>query len=284
MRWTRCCATNGRNVKLHKVFFYLLVVVALGGCGDSTPPPATPAALILNTPTPAPAPAQPSGTLTRAIGENPDSFNPILSTSSAGAAVNSLIFPVLVGRNPFTGQDSSDNALAERWEVAGDGLTYTFYLRPNVFWSDGDPVDAADFKFTYDAIGSEQVESPHKAVLENIAGIAVLDPLTVQVTFKQPRCDALAALRVGWLPSHLYETDFKDIMENLLNSNPAVSAGPFVFQSWAPGENVTMRRNQRYWQGTPSIERLVFQIVAAPADRLAGLLAGQLDVRSTQIN
>ena len=265
-------------MKLYKTVFCLLAIVSLGGCGGSPPATATPAVFVLNTPTPAPTPAQPSGTLTRAIGENPDSFNPILSTSSAGAAVNSLIFPVLVGRNPYTGQDSTDNALAESWEVSDDGRTYTFRLRPSVLWSDEDPVDAADFKFTYDAMASEQVESPHKAVLENIEVITVLDPLTVQVTFKQARCDALAALRIGWLPSHLYETDFKDIMENLLNSNPAVSAGPFIFQSWAPNENVALRRNQRYWQGMPSIERLLFQIVPDPADRLAGLLAGQLDL------
>jgi len=277
MRWTRCCATSDKRVNPRKVFLYFLLLVLLAGC-DGPAAPATPLPAGLHTPTP--SVIQDSGTLSRAISENPDIFNPILSTNRAGADVNNVIFPVLVGRNPFTGQDSANNAMAERWEVSADGLTYTFALRPNVTWSDGDPVDAADFKFTYDAMASQQVDSPHKAVLENVAGIVVVDPLTVRVTFKQARCDTLAALRIGWLPSHLYEADFTDIMENLLNSNPSVSAGPFIFQSWAPGENVAMRRNETYWQGAPSVERLFFQIVPDPADRLARLLAGDLDTTS----
>jgi peptide/nickel transport system substrate-binding protein len=186
----------------------------------------------------------------------------------------------LVGRNPFTGQWGPDNAMAQSWEVSADGLTYTFVLRPGVTWSDGDPVDASDFKFTYDAILSEQVESPYRAALANIESIDVLDPLRVAVRLRQPQCDGLASLRIGWLPSHLYEPDFTDIMENPDNTNPRVSAGPFVFQSWAPGENVVMRRNQRYWQGEPRADRLVFHIQGDPTERFARLLDGGLDVSS----
>lgn len=247
---------------------------------QATPTPAAPSgslAGLLPTPTPD-ANAKPSGTLVRVLSNDPDNLNPVLSTNRSAAIVESLLFPVLIGRSPYTGQFSSDGGMAERWDVSPDGRTYTFYLRPNVQWSDGKPVTAADFKFTYDAIASEQVESPYRTTLANLESITVLDPQRVQVVFKQARCDGLGILRVGWLPSHMYDPTFDDMMTSSLNNNPVVSAGPFVLQSWAPGEAIAMRRNARYWQGAPRLERLTFNIIADPTERANALLNGELDV------
>ena len=80
--------------------------------------------------------------------------------------------------------------MAESWTISEDGLTYTFKLRDGVTWSDGDPVDSADFKFTYDAVNSDVVESPRKYVWEQIESIETPDPLTIVVKFEtgQVRC------------------------------------------------------------------------------------------------
>lgn len=291
MRWTRCCATSARSGAA-----LLAVLLFLAGCGQPEGPAATappePAgeqanAIVLPTPTPdaansgvatPPSSVAGGGTLNLALAGDPDSLNPLLATNSAAAAVERLIFPTLIGLNPFTGQLSTDNAMAESWEVSADGLTYTFNLRPGVTWSDGDPVDASDFKFTYDAILSDQVESPYRPTLDNLAGIDVLSPLRVQVRFRQQLCDGLSILRSGWLPSHLYQADFTDIMGNRYNTNPPVSAGPFVLQNWAPGENIVLRRNQRYWRGEPAAERVVFHIQPDSTERFARLLDGSFDV------
>jgi ABC-type transport system substrate-binding protein len=84
--------------------------------------------------------------------------------------------------------------MAERWESSPDGLTWTFYLRDGVIWSDGDPVDVNDFKFIYDALMSDQVESPHRAIAAQIESVEVVDSLTVVVKYKEVRCDALQTL------------------------------------------------------------------------------------------
>ena len=60
-------------------------------------------------------------------------------------------------------------------------------------------------------------------------------------------------------------------------ASPAVSAGPFVLQSWAPNENIVLRRNEDYWQGAPAAERLIFHIQPDPTERFARLLEGDLD-------
>ncbi len=87
--------------------------------------------------------------------------------------------------------------MAESWTVSDDGLTYTFKLRDGITWSDGDPVDSADFKFTYDAINSDKVESPRKYVWEGIESVEAPDPQTVVVKFKQVKCDALGRCGLG---------------------------------------------------------------------------------------
>ena len=117
--------------------------------------------------------------------------------------------------------------MAERWETSPDGLTWTFHLRKGVTWSDGDPVDANDFKFTYDAIADKKIDTPRaKSNIDGIDSIKVVDPLTIAVTFKEVKCDGLLKLGLPWLPSHLYKADFSDIMQSPLNEAPKVSAGP----------------------------------------------------------
>ncbi|HAJ36672.1 MAG TPA: ABC transporter substrate-binding protein, partial [Chloroflexi bacterium] len=78
--------------------------------------------------------------------------------------------------DPQSGAYVTDGSMSERWEASEDGLTYTFKLRDGVTWSDGDPVDAYDFKYTYDAIASDLVETPRKSLIEKIASIEVIDP------------------------------------------------------------------------------------------------------------
>ncbi len=261
----------------------LLFLALLAGCGGATATPevptATPAGVslagLLPTPTPvqlAPGEIPQGGAWRRAIALDPVSFNPILAADPASAAVQALIFPTLLSQDPMTGQYTTDGGMAERWEVAADSRTYTFFLRPGVTWSDGDPVDAADFKFTYDAIAEPTVDSPFKRNLEAIDAIEVLDPLTLRVTFKEVKCDGLADLQVGWLPSHFFladpEFEFGDLVDNPFNDRPQISAGPFVLQSWTPGDNVVLTRNQRYWRGPPHMDRLIFRIVADPAERI----------------
>jgi peptide/nickel transport system substrate-binding protein len=150
-------------------------------------------------------------------------------------------------------------------------------LRAGVTWSDGESVDANDFKFTYDAIGLGAIDSPYSRLTTSIEAIEVVNPLTVRVTLAEERCDALSLLRVGWLPSHRFAADFSDIGSNFFNQAPDVSAGPFIFQSYIAGESVILQRNNRYWQGQPLMERMVFRILPEAEERLRLLVAGEID-------
>ncbi len=275
---------HARIARLALLFALLLSVAACGGTDPgpvATAVPAIDLAGVLPTPTPAPpvlvGDPQPGGTWTRVLTQDPALLNPTLAADSASLAVSEMLFPALVRQDPVTGQYGSAGAMAERWEVSPDGLTWTFYLRPGVTWSDGDPVDANDFKFSYDAIRTPAIDSPFQRLAAPIASIDLVNPLTVRVTFSEPRCDVLNSLRVGWMPSHRYAADFTDVVDNFFNVEPDISAGPFLLQSWIPGDSVELRRNNRYWQGAPLMERMIFRIVPDRDERLNLLRSGAVD-------
>lgn len=205
----------------------------------------------------------------------PSNLNPILSADSPSSDVHRWFFPRLIGLDANTGA-LVPTEMATRWEVSDDGLTWTFYLRDGVVWSDGNSVDAIDFKFTYDAIASDQVESPRKSAIGNIKQIEVVNNLTAKVEFGGVQCDALVVLQTGWLPSHLYASDFSDIMDNPYNQAPPVSAGPFLFQSWAQDDTITTVRNETYWKGAPNLDGWRYKVVVE--EGVAQLQNGAIDL------
>ncbi|HMN27582.1 MAG TPA: ABC transporter substrate-binding protein [Caldilineaceae bacterium] len=221
--------------------------------------------------------AKPGGIWRTASIADAENLNPILSSDAASAAVSGLIFPGLVGQDPFSGELTPEGALAESWSASDDGLVWTFKLRQNVKWSDGDPVDAADFKFTYDAIASDKIETPRKDLLEGIKSIETPDPYTVVVTYDTVNCKALSNLGIALLPSHLYAADFSDIMENPMNEAPKVSAGPLSFNSWTRDDSLTLQRNPDYWEGAPYMDGMIFKVIPDTGTQLAQIQSGELD-------
>jgi peptide/nickel transport system substrate-binding protein len=171
---------------------------------------------------------------------------------------------------------------AENGGLSADGKTITVKLRDDVKWSDGEPVDSADFKYTYDAIASDKVDSPRKYITDAIKSIETPDPQTVIVTFNEVRCDGLLNLGLGLLPSHLFAKDFSDIMNSPQNDAPTVSAGPLKFKSWTRDDNVTLERNPDYYKGAPHMEGWIYKIVPDPGARLGQLQNGEVDLVEAQ--
>ncbi len=222
--------------------------------------------------------ATPGGVWTRPIAADPVTLNPLLSMDPVSHAIQAMLLPTLFAVDPFSGalvsgkRDGQTVGCLCRWP----GMD--LYLRDGVVWSDGDPVDAADFEFTFAAIASDQVTTALKQRLNNVQEIEVVDPLTVVVTFGEVKCDALMDLAGRWLPSHLFAADFSDLAQNSFNTAPTVSAGPFRFQSWTPGEQIVLTRNDLYWGGPVGMDSMVFKIVADPLAQWQQLQSGVLDV------
>ena len=88
--------------------------------------------------------------------------------------------------------------LAESWDISGDGLTYTFHLRQNVTWHDGEPFTADDVLFTYDAIQDPNFRGdPNLEELFRSVTVSKIDDVTVELRLTQPFAPLLAHLTVG---------------------------------------------------------------------------------------
>ena len=260
-----------------------LVAALMAGCAQPMPiaPPVESAAESGEAPSSESAAAGEAvrgGVFTRSTSSDASILNPILWSDNASSGIGGFFFPSLIAVDPQSGAYVTDGSMSESWEASEDGLTWTFKLRDGVTWSDGDPVDANDFKYTYDAVASDLVETPRKSNIEQIESIEVIDPLTLKVVFKEVKCDGFGDLGLGWLPSHLYAADFSDIMTSPLNEAPTASAGAFSFQSWTRDDNVIMVRNESYWEGAPNMDGMITRVVPDSGARLAQLLSGEIDI------
>ena len=224
---------------------------------------------------------QHGGILVQAVDTDADTLNPILTTNATTQAVARQLLPTLLGLEAQTGLITATE-LAERWDVIGDGRVYTFHLRNTIIWSDGEPVTAQDVKFTYAALANEAVQSPFRASISKLEKIETPDLHTVVVTLRAADCAALYLLRQPLLPSHRYAADFSDIRSNGLNKAPTVSAGPFLFDQWTPGTQISLVRNPTYWQGAPQLDQWRFAVVPDATEQLRQLLGGKIDLMAVK--
>ncbi len=188
-------------------------------------------------------------------------LNNALATDGSSLTVIGTLFDGLFKLNPDTGLPEPDLAT---WTISDDGLVYTFTINPDANWSDGEPITAADVKFTYDAIMSDTVQSPRKGDVSAIKSVEAKDDKTVVITLNAPNCTIWGNgfNPLAPLPSHMYKSDFSDFMESPLNLAPTVVSGPYMFDEHKAGEYVRLKANPDYFGGAPKIPSLLFRIVA----------------------
>ena len=135
---------------------------------------------------------------------DPKTFNPLMSVDSASGAATNDLFEGLVRLNQRT--TLPEPMLATSWEHDDAGTTWTFHLRPDVHWHDGEPFTAADVAFTFDAIYDPKVPNSLRHVL-TVGGkridVEVVDPLTVRLRLAEPFAPLLNSIGFVILPKHV---------------------------------------------------------------------------------
>ena len=171
-------------------------------------------------------------------------------------------------------------SLAKSWDVAPDGLTYTFRLFDNAFWHDGEKFTAEDVLFNVRDF-LPVVHSRARLVYEHLAEVTAPDPYTVVFRLKQPFAPFLKTFEVNsapLYPKHLYAgTDFRT---NPYNLKP-VGTGPFKFVEWQSGSFIHLARHEKYhFDGRPYLDQIIFRILPDSQSRLVAVSTGQVDVAS----
>jgi peptide/nickel transport system substrate-binding protein len=161
--------------------------------------------------------------------------------------------------------------LAESWQVAPDGLTYTFRLRQGVTFHDGTTFDSADVKFAFDRARAPTSTNAQKQIFAPIEAIETPDPATAIIKLKEPSGNFLYYL--GWGDAVIVAPETAETNK----SNP-VGTGPFKFKAWNRGDRVELTRNPDYWQsGKPKLESVTFRFINDPQAQVAAVRAGDVD-------
>jgi peptide/nickel transport system substrate-binding protein len=166
--------------------------------------------------------------------------------------------------------------LAEDWEVSEDGLTWTFTIRDDATWHDGQPVTAHDIAFTYNYIVDNAV-SLYANYFPATDEIVARDDTTLLWKTKQP---TLAPEWPPWvyiLPEHIWG-EFKNLKEaEKFDNVPAIGSGPFQLVEWKRGQFIRMRAYKDYWGGAPTIDEVVFRVFKNQEAMVQALKKGEID-------
>jgi len=170
--------------------------------------------------------------------------------------------------------NSAAPSLAESWKVSADGRTYDFVLRKGTTFHNGEPVTAADVKFSFERYRG----AASKTLKERVAAVEAVDAQHVRFRLKAPWPDFLLFYAntsgAGWIVPKKY---VEKVGDEGFKKAP-IGAGPYKFVSFTPGVELVMEAHDRYWRKTPAVKRLVFRSIPDEATRLAALKAGEVDL------
>jgi peptide/nickel transport system substrate-binding protein len=231
--------------------------------------------------------ATPGGTFIDSNTADIQTVHPFLVEEQVSASVVGLIYETLTGGDVRTGQPAP-NALADSWEVAPDGKTYTFQLNQNAKWHDGNPVTAEDVKFSFDALADPATGSTYTGSFnDSVESWRVIDDHTFEMVAKEPLYTFLYDLVAYIVPKHIWESvpfaDWKnDPGANGTDPSRVVGSGPFKFQEWKQGDSITLVKNDDYYGKAPYIDSYVLRIWPDQTGVINALLNGELDAASLE--
>jgi microcin C transport system substrate-binding protein len=214
-----------------------------------------------------------------------DKYNPFTMKGSSPAYLSELMFEtLLVGSMDETA--SGYGLLAESVDVPEDRLSATFHLRPQARFHNGEPVEAADVKHSYESLVGPYASPSYATLLNDVAGMDVIDARTVRFRFKQANREL--PLTVGSLPvfSRAWgrQSDGKAKRFDEIVTDTPIGSGPYRIGPVVFGRDITYQRDPQYWggqlnvaQGAHNFDRITVKIYKDNTARLEAMKAGEFD-------
>ena len=255
--------------------------------GDSTPAASGDA-----TATFTPKTVDAAKTISLNAGMEPTGLNTLTSTYAIEFSLFNHMYENLV---TLDDDDNTAPGAAESWDYDEDTLTYTFHLRKDGVWTNGDPVTAKDFEFAWSQALNPDVASDYAYFLYFIknaekyfngevtwdeVGVKVVDDYTLEVTLEQPTPYALFLFSFGTLApinQRFYEAVGADLYST--EAQYFCTNGPFALTEWSHNDKIVMQKNDA-WHGAADVEveEIDWKIITDANAALSSFLAGDLDM------
>ena len=225
---------------------------------------------------PATARADSNGTLTVALSTNPLTCDPINMSNHDTQLLSQTIWENLV-------EYDIDGVLRPQLakalpEVSADKLVYTFDLRDDVFFQNGQKFNSDDVKDSFEYMLDPAHKAARAPIFNRLSHVETSGPFRCHVILKEPFAPWVYFLTkfMGIWPKGA-RVEFGDSYFRLTPKE--LGTGPGIFEEWIANDSVSFRRNPNYWQkGLPHWDRLVVKIVPQDSTRVAYLLTGQADI------
>lgn len=241
----------------------------------------------------------------------PDYIDPSIADFATSVTISKNVFATLLRFDPTTGEVlpyvASEVPSAENGGISDDGLTYTFELREDAVWEDGEPIQAQDFVYAIQRLMDPRLASYYgmtyyteiveggadlafavdadEATIEELRdGVKVraVDDRTLEVTITRPST-TFNLLMALW-PTAALRQDVIEQHGDIANSawteaGNLVASGPFRLAEWNHGSSIVLESNPNFWdeEMTPVLDRVVFQIIEDENTAFSAYRAGDLD-------
>ena len=198
---------------------------------------------------------------------------PMLASDASSHEVAGFLFNGLV---KYDKDYNIVGDLARSWDIENGGKLLRFHLRNDVLWHDGAKFTARDVMFTYNLIIDPKTPTAYAEKYKLVKRARILDEYTFEVEYDKPLAPAL----ISWgslqvLPEHILKG--VDITKTPFARAP-VGTGPFAFVSWQTGQKITLKANEKYFDGMPFFTGINYRIITDQNTEFLELKSGSLDM------
>lgn len=206
------------------------------------------------------------GSVVVGVQQDIDSLDPHKATA---AGTKEILFNIFEGLLKTDENGSLIGAVAKDYSVSEDGLVYTFNLRENVKFHNGNTVTAEDVKYSLERASGLLDGNVLVSSLKTLTSVDIVDEHTVQVTTGSANLELIYSFTTAVIPAGSGEAE----------DGTPVGTGPFSFVSYKPQEGIVLAKNKEYWQeGLPYLDEVTFKIITSAQTALMELKGHTIDI------
>jgi peptide/nickel transport system substrate-binding protein len=208
-------------------------------------------------------------------------LNPLMPATQSNTFLDAMTMAYLTtgGNGPLAPEMAVAVPTRQNGGISRDGRTVTFRLRPNLKWSDGQPLTSSDVVFSVRLLRDPAIAVADRTGVERVSDVAAPDARTVVFHLAKPYAPIAGQLfsdvDAPILPKHVLQGGRKAIAAYL---RMPIGAGPFRYVTLLPGDRVELDANPYYFRGAPKLAKIVYRVLAGDDAVAAAIRAGSVDV------